>query len=248
MHEQISFSIGVFTVPLFGLIQAAGLVVATLVLIIRSRTAAIEWHSPVAMYIVLIWIGLAGGAFGARLLYPSLAGTASIMEGNSILASHVTVVAVLALLWPLLKLKHLRYLDLVVCSLALQQAIGKVGCSLAGCCYGSECTLPWAVRRSSGISVHPVQLYEAGALLFLACYLWHIGTTRFGAGTVAGAYLMLYGFIRAGAEMMRGDAEISVGAILLNQWIAGAICGIGALLIITSRNRGIQYGVLQKSA
>jgi phosphatidylglycerol:prolipoprotein diacylglycerol transferase len=43
-------------------------------------------------------------------------------------------------------------------------AIGRVGCFLAGCCFGSECDIFLSVRMH-GSSLHPVQLYEAFGLI-----------------------------------------------------------------------------------
>ncbi len=58
--------------------------------------------------------------------------------------------------------------------IALGQAVGRVGCLLAGCCYGKPTDLPWAVTFTDplaasnvgtplGVSLHPTQLYESFA-------------------------------------------------------------------------------------
>jgi phosphatidylglycerol:prolipoprotein diacylglycerol transferase len=59
--------------------------------------------------------------------------------------------------------------------LALGIAIGRIGCLLAGLpdeTYGNPTSLPWGVDLGDGIARHPVQLYEALAMLaFLGLYL-----------------------------------------------------------------------------
>jgi prolipoprotein diacylglyceryltransferase len=54
-------------------------------------------------------------------------------------------------------------------------AIGRVGCFLSGLAdftYGVATALPWGWDFGDGITRHPVQLYESGAMLvFLAWYL-----------------------------------------------------------------------------
>lgn len=70
-------------------------------------------------------------------------------------------------------------------ALTLLLAVGRVGCLLAGCCFGAPTALPWAVHYGPGsfawllhahlgriaadaprsLGVHPVQLYESAALL-----------------------------------------------------------------------------------
>ncbi len=72
------------------------------------------------------------------------------------------------------KLPLLGVFDLCAAPVALGHSIGRVGCFVAGCCYGKPTSLPWGVTftnpiaaRISGtplnISLHPTQLYEAGA-------------------------------------------------------------------------------------
>jgi phosphatidylglycerol:prolipoprotein diacylglycerol transferase len=45
------------------------------------------------------------------------------------------------------------YLDIIAPSAALGLAIGRIGCLLNGCCFGSTTNLPWAIRFPFGSSV-----------------------------------------------------------------------------------------------
>ncbi len=58
------------------------------------------------------------------------------------------------------------YFDAFSPVLAFMYGAGRIGCFLAGCCYGSSCDFPWAVAGK-----HPTQLYatfwELGAMLIL---------------------------------------------------------------------------------
>ena len=69
-----------------------------------------------------------------------------------------------------LKLPLPPTLDCITPAVALGQAIGRLGCFSAGCCYGTDCSLPWAVTFTNpdaqhlsgtplGMPLHPVQLY-----------------------------------------------------------------------------------------
>jgi phosphatidylglycerol:prolipoprotein diacylglycerol transferase len=60
--------------------------------------------------------------------------------------------------------------DLMVPSVAMGIAIGRIGCFLNGCCFGEPCDLPWAVsfgpgsmagQEFAGIHLHPTQIYES---------------------------------------------------------------------------------------
>lgn len=106
--------------------------------------------------------------------------------------------------------------DAYIPAAALGQAIGRVGCFAAGCCFGHSSNAPWSVTFTeerahtlSGVplqmSLHPVQLYDASAhlLLFLVLFLLH----RRGAfvGRLFGVWCILEGLTRVVMEVFRGD-------------------------------------------
>lgn len=88
--------------------------------------------------------------------------------------------------------------------LAIGHAIGRLGCFFAGCCYGSQCELPWALRMH-GEFRHPVQIYEAAGLLVLAgLTLKWLKSEKDNIFVVTG-YLMFYSVLRFVVEFFRGD-------------------------------------------
>jgi phosphatidylglycerol:prolipoprotein diacylglycerol transferase len=97
----------------------------------------------------------------------------------------------------------LRLGDLAAPSVALGHAVGRIGCLMAGCCYGKPCAAPWAVRFGPGsvafdeglspgrfpptsasawtAPLHPTQLYEAIGELAIFVSLVLIERRRAGA-------------------------------------------------------------------
>jgi phosphatidylglycerol:prolipoprotein diacylglycerol transferase len=66
--------------------------------------------------------------------------------------------------------------DVLAAPVALGAALGRLGCFLNGCCYGTPCDLPWGVRFPAGSeaalaypgqALHPAQLYNAAAGLLV---------------------------------------------------------------------------------
>lgn len=61
----------------------------------------------------------------------------------------------------------IKMLDMTVPALAIAQGFGRIGCFLAGCCYGAETTLPIGVKfpkgslAPAGIDLHPTQIYSS---------------------------------------------------------------------------------------
>lgn len=79
-------------------------------------------------------------------LYESLKKVASLQEGGLVVFGSL-IGAVLGLLafTRVYRLPLLPLIDVSVPSMALGQAIGRLGCFLNGCCFGGECDLPWQV-------------------------------------------------------------------------------------------------------
>lgn len=100
--------------------------------------------------------------------------------------------------------------DVIAPSIALGCVFGRIGCLLNGCCYGRECTLPWAIHFPGGHQtyprgVHPTEVYDS--LLNLVLYLglaWLYRRKKFD-GEVFAAYLIGYALFRSFVEMFRGD-------------------------------------------
>ena len=101
--------------------------------------------------------------------------------------------------------------------IALGQAVGRVGCLLAGCCYGKPADLPWGVTFTNplaaanvgtplDVSLHPAQLYESAAVLAILGILLLAERLRPSfPGRTFWSYLLLYPCARFVIEFYRGD-------------------------------------------
>jgi phosphatidylglycerol:prolipoprotein diacylglycerol transferase len=113
----------------------------------------------------------------------------------------------------------------------LALAIGRVGCFLAGCCYGRPTTLPWGVVFADvGPSPrHPLQLYSAAADLALVALLPARAAVP---GVVACSVLVGFGVVRAALELLRdpGATDPVFGTITLAQ-VAALALAVGAAAV-----------------
>ena len=111
---------------------------------------------------------------------------------------------------------HIRVvpmLNAAAVSLAVGQALGRVGCFLVGDDYGVKSDLPWAVAFPLGAPpaydpVHPTQLYEVCWLLPVAWFLW---SRRKRSPFLFGEYLALNGLGRIVIETWRVNRKIVFG-------------------------------------
>jgi phosphatidylglycerol---prolipoprotein diacylglyceryl transferase len=148
----------------------------------------------------------------------------------------------LAYFWRIrkLKLSWRPTMDAMVPGLALGQAIGRIGCFFAGCCYGDMCGLPWAVtfrdpetRILSGtpldVPLHPVQLYSTLFSLTIMGLLLLLGRKRKFQGQIVAAYFILEGISRSIQETWRGDLDR--GVWLGISWLStGRLTALGFVL------------------
>lgn len=122
--------------------------------------------------------------------------------------------------------------------LAAAHAIGRVGCLLNGCCFGSVCSFPWAVTYSNpysiapqGLPLHPSQAYEAMALFALSGFLWINSRRALLPFDNIRIYLFGYGVFRFLIEFTRGDLlrGLFLG-LSTSQWLSILLIGIALSL------------------
>ena len=114
------------------------------------------------------------------------------------------------------RLPALMVADLAAPGIALGQAIGRIGCLSAGCCYGKPTTMPWGITFTSKYAfdnvgvplntpLHPTQIYESVATFLLFLFLtWRLAHKHL-TGQILLEYLMLYGVARFVIEFFRDD-------------------------------------------
>jgi len=115
--------------------------------------------------------------------------------------------------------------DIVAPGIALGQFFGRLGCFFAGCCFGAECDLPWAVTFTDprglaplGLALHPTQLYSAltNFAIFSVLYFVARPRQRF-EGQLFGLYLTLYPPARFVIEFFRDDPRGALGPLSTSQ-------------------------------
>lgn len=129
---------------------------------------------------------------------------------------------------------------LLVPGLVFGHAVGRVGCFLAGCCYGAHCRLAWAVKVS-GEPRHPVQLYEAIALFtigFLTLNWIKVKKTNINILT---NYILIYSVVRFCMEYFRGDEVRGIFYSLLSSSQLISLTLIGCTIIVKYKSSRKNY-------
>lgn len=267
MHPLL-VDFGVWRLPLLGevhlFLASYGLIVALSAVggwFLFLRLARANGIPPVEGEIVAFWTLVAALA-GSKLLLILLDWRAYFEDPRSLLSAlrsaGVLMAGVAAGFVVCASVSWLRGLpfwkitDAVAIPLVLAQATGRIGCLLAGCCYGRPAAgLPWAITFTNplateysgtplGVALHPVQLYQFCTDLALSIILIAIWRRRRFAGQVWLCYMILYGIERGIIELWRGDAVRGVflgGRLSTSQLFAIASVAAGIALWPTLSRR-----------
>jgi len=110
------------------------------------------------------------------------------------------------------------FADLVAPAIILAQAIGRVGCTINGCCYGIETSLPWGVVYTHpdsyaplGVAIHPTQPYEIIYNLLVFAVLVILRKRFKPDGSLFLIYLSLYAVWRVGIDFLRDGTPFLFG-------------------------------------
>lgn len=245
----------------YGACMVCGLAMALGVFVYGAR----HRHHMLDLYFLAL-VTFVAGLLGSKILfilvnldyYTTLPPTASLprelMMSGMVWYGGVIFALPTALVYVLVRrMRFLPLFDVAAPALSLGHLWGRLGCFMAGCCYGKPTDLPWAVsfpKRSvaylemlekgilppgaqATMPLHPTQLYEVvGEALILAGLLVMARLKRF-HGQVAGLYLVLYAVMRFLLELTRGD-QFRGGAIgfSTSQLIAVPLLLLGIGLLV----------------
>jgi phosphatidylglycerol:prolipoprotein diacylglycerol transferase len=250
--HPVIFSIGPITVYSFGVMLALAFLAAGNVV---GRELARKHLDPELASSMVLWAA-AGGIVGSRLL-------SLVEDWRGFLADPLAFVftgagfvfygglaggfiTVSLLIWRR-RLPWLRVTDCIAPALAVGQAIGRIGCQLAGDGdWGTPSTLPWAMSypkaiigweawtRENGlpadVRVHPAPVYETLAYGAVFLVLWSMRRARHPDGLMLWWYLILSGVVRFLVEFVRLNPKIAFG-LSEAQWISLVLVAIGAVQV-----------------
>jgi phosphatidylglycerol:prolipoprotein diacylglycerol transferase len=140
--------------------------------------------------------------------------------------------------------------DVFAPGIALGHVVGRMGCLLAGCCFGKPTSMPWAITFTDpaaaanvgtplGVPLHPTQLYEAGAELLILVFLlvWERRGHGF-PGRTFWSYMLLYGVSRFVIEFYRGDSRGMVfDALSTSQFVSVILVPLAIVMLFLLSRR-----------
>lgn len=250
------FSIGKITIHSYGLLIAVGVILC--IFIAMKRAPGLGLVSERALDIGILCV--ITGFLGAKLLFVLISLPEFVRDPISVLGSSGFVVyggIVVGVIATIIfcRIRHLRffrYFDLLLPSVAFAQGFGRLGCFMAGCCYGKETDLPIGVVfpegsfAPPGVPLLPTQLFSAAGDFVIAAVLFWFSRRAKHDGDVGALYLLLYGIGRFCVEFLRTNEQGGIGVLTTAQLFS--IAFVAGALILFYRNRHAGSGGQEQDA
>jgi len=245
--HPIIFQIGKITLYTYGLFVGLGFLAAVTFAGKRAESRGIVKDNMTDLFFVI----LISSVIGARLLYVLLNfqdfsgdffSVFKIWTGG--LVFYGGFIAALIASFVYVKRKGLslgKTADILAPAIALGHALGRLGCLFAGCCYGRQCDLPWAIAFDNPdslaplhINLHPTQIYSVLSNLLLFAILIIVDKRKKADGVTFWSYIFLYGIFRSVIETFRGDprGEFLLDFLSVSQGIGLCMSFAGLCMLI----------------
>ncbi len=141
--------------------------------------------------------------------------------GASGLSAYGAILGATLAIWIYSKVSKFQFgyfADAVAPGIILAQAIGRVGCTINGCCYGIATSLPWGIVYASpnslaplGVATHPTTVYEIIWNLMVFGVLLKLRGRLKPDGSLFFVYLSLYSLWRLGSDFLREGTSFLFG-------------------------------------
>lgn len=244
----VLFSLGPFHLYGYGAaITVGGVIGARLLWLRRAKMGLRDDES----FWALLNLAVLSGFLGGKLMHMLQFGftQVSLMNGYGSFGGFVSVPLAVFCFARWKKIPFLKLADYMFLTAFFWQAFGRLGCFLAGCCYGRPTTLPWGVvftdLRSMvpveflGVSLHPTQLYEAVGIMAICVALYFIlratEAGKVSPGLVVAGHFAGYGTLRFLTEFARADGIPLAWGFTQEQALGIALIAVSGLVLAWRR-------------
>jgi phosphatidylglycerol:prolipoprotein diacylglycerol transferase len=223
--DPVAFTIGSLTVRWYGIIVG---VAAILMLVITSREIK-RLGIMRDIYSLFLW-GIIGGIIGGRLAYVIYDWEHFIANPRDIigfqgLAQNGMIIGIIAAALIYMRVTKMRFStllsigDAAAVGMPLALAIGRIGCTINGCCTGTFApNLPWAVVYTHpnsiaplNVPMHPTQIYHLLWGLIVFAVVWRLRGKFKPEGCLAFFCFCLFAAGDLGIRFLRTDEPLLWG-------------------------------------
>jgi len=244
----ILFQFGSLYIYAYGFFIVMGFIIAVVLaaLKIRKSNSGVSFENIVDLFFYTVLSAI----IGARILFVLIhfdlyrqhpVQIFKIWEGGLVFYGGL-ILAIMVAFWYMRwhRLPIWKLADLISPLIALGLSFGRIGCFFAGCCYGKETSLPWAVVFKNpdslarlNVPLHPTQLYDAANGLAIFFFLTWMEKRKSYDGQIFWLFLFLYAITRFFIEIFRGDPRgFLFGDLLSTSQAIGIVLAILSLFML----------------
>jgi phosphatidylglycerol:prolipoprotein diacylglycerol transferase len=221
--NPVAFTIGAIEVRWYGIFIALAIAVVVLWTITEVRRRADISRDTI---FTVALVAIPSGIIVSRLLHvidlwDYYSQNPGQIIGGAGLAAYGAILGAALGVWVYSKVSKFQFgyfADLVAPGIILAQAVGRIGCTINGCCYGTPTSLPWSIvytHPSSfaplGVATHPATVYEMIWNLMVFATLFKLRGRLKPDGSLFLVYLSLYSLWRLGTDFLREGTPFLFG-------------------------------------
>jgi len=228
--DPVAFSIGALQVRWYGIMVVVAVVTLLVITFRETKQRAVPESTT---YNLFFW-GIIGGIIGGKLAYLIQPWLLNGVNPSEIIspygwALHGAIIGGIlggVIYWRIkatqISLENLQSIgDALAVGAPLAQAIGRIGCTINGCCYGKLSpflSFPWAViythpnsAAPQNTPLYPTQIYFVLWNLIVFAVMWRLRGRLKPRGSLFFLYLCLYSAGDFGLRFLRTDPPLLLG-------------------------------------
>lgn len=219
MHPTL-FNFGSITIYTYGFCIAVGALLGFGYMYWQGKKQfGLTFDQSNNLFVMLVVAGIVGGKFFLIFEDPALylSNPKKLISGSGFVFYGSLLLAIPIMLWYFKKIKVpvLGMLDVMAVVTCIVHGCGRIGCFMAGCCYGKPTdgifgvtfTNPVCQAEPLHTALHPTQLYEAIFIFILMTVLILSRSKKKFNGQLFLIYLIVYAVGRGVLEIFRGDIQ-----------------------------------------
>lgn len=245
------------SIPSYSVMIILGIVIGILFGLLKSKSAHIPKEDMFYMYCFAVIGVIVGGKLLYMLtsikeiiiyrevIFKNIENFSKWMSGGFVFYGSLIGAILMVLIYcKKYKINMDNALPVMITSIPLIHSIGRIGCLLAGCCYGREyhgfghIYMKNSTIAPTDIPLFPVQIVESFLNLVIFFILLALLKKKFSYKRFMGIYFCMYAVVRFILETQRGDiARGYIGILSTSQWISIALLIIGICFIAFCRGK-----------
>ncbi len=219
MHP-ILFEIGNVSVYSYGFMIALGAIAGVGYMVMQGKEeVGLTFDLANSLFLWIFLAAVVGGKiflfFEDASYYIDNPGKLFTGRGFVFYGSFLFAIPTMLLFFRRHKLPVYTMLDVMAVTTCLVHMFGRLGCFMAGCCYGNTTTWAWGITFTNPVCsanplntpLHPTQLLEASYIFLVMIVLLIMRKRKKFYGQLFLIYLLLYAAGRFALEYLRGDLK-----------------------------------------